>query len=141
MLLLRNTLAIPHGCADDRISHKLQFNEGFDISMKIMKKAAAIVAAASLALSLASCGSDLSWAAKVGKNETVPIGMYIYTQAAHFRNYAQNGMLTTSTALEKQTVNVSDSDKKATEYLDSEAVKSVPKSSTTRTKKSTKRTV
>ena len=93
--------------------------------MKIMKKAAAIVAAASLALSLASCGSDLSWAAKVGKNETVPIGMYIYTQAAHFRNYAQNGMLTTSTALEKQTVNVSDSDKKATEYLDSEAVKSV----------------
>ena len=125
MLLLRNTLAIPHGCADDRISHKLQFNEGFDISMKIMKKAAASVAAASLALSRASCGSDLSWAAKVGKNETVPIGMYIYTQAAHFRNYAQNGMLTTSTALEKQTVNVSDSDKKATEYLDSEAVKSV----------------
>ena len=93
--------------------------------MKIMKKAAAFVAAVSLALSLSSCGSDLSWAAKVSKDETVPIGMYIYTQAANFRTYAQSGMLTTSTALEKQTLNVSDSDKKATEYLDSEAVKSV----------------
>ena len=93
--------------------------------MKIMKKAAAIVAAASLAISLSSCGSDLSWAAKIGKDETVPIGMYIYTQAANFRTYAQNGLLSATTSLEEQTLNVSDSDKKATEYLDSEAIKSV----------------
>lgn len=93
--------------------------------MKIFKKAAAIVAAASLALSLSACGSDLSWAAKIDKDTTVPIGMYIYTQAANFRTYAQNGLLTTSSSLEKQTLNVSDSDKKATEYIDSESIKTI----------------
>ena len=93
--------------------------------MKILKKAAAMIAAASLAISLSACGKDVSWAAKIGKDTTVPIGMYIYTQASNFRTYAQNGMLNASTSLEKQTVKVSDSDKKATEYLDKEAVKTV----------------
>lgn len=93
--------------------------------MKFLKKAAAMMAAASLALSLTACGTDVSWAAKLGKDTTVPIGMYIYTQAANFRTYAQNGLLSTSTNLEEQTVEVSDSDKKATEYLDSEALKTV----------------
>ncbi len=93
--------------------------------MKLIKKAAASVAAISLALSLTACGTDVSWAAKVGKDTSVPIGMYIYTQAVNFRAYAQNGQLNTSTALDKQTVKVSDSDKKATDYLDEEAVKTV----------------
>lgn len=93
--------------------------------MKFMKKAAATAAAISLALSLTACGTDVSWAAKIGKDTTVPIGMYIYTQAVNFRAYAQNGLLTTSSELEKQTVKVSDSDRKATEYLDEVAVKSV----------------
>ena len=100
-------------------------NEGYDISMKLFKKAAAVIAAASIAVSLSACGSDLSWAAKVDKETTVPIGLYIYSQADTFRTYAQNGLLVTSTSLEKQTVNVSDSDKKATEYLDTQAIKAV----------------
>ena len=93
--------------------------------MKFMKKAAASLAAISLALSLTACGTDVSWAAKIGKDTTVPIGMYIYTQAVNFRSYAQNGVLNTSSELEKQTVNVSDTDRKATEYLDEVAVKAV----------------
>ena len=93
--------------------------------MKFMKKAAACVAAISLALSLTACGTDVSWAAKIDKDTTVPIGMYIYSQAVNFRTYAQNGLLTTSTELEKQTVKVSDSDRKATDYLDEEAVKTI----------------
>lgn len=93
--------------------------------MKLIKKAAAAVVAASLALSLSACGTDVSWAAKIGNDVSVPIGMYIYTQAENFRTYAQNGLLTTSSKLEEQTLKVSDSDKKATEYLDSEAVKTV----------------
>ena len=100
-------------------------NEGYDISMKLFKKAAAVIAAASIAVSLSACGSDLSWAAKVDKETTVPIGLYIYSQADTFRTYAQNRLLVTSTSLEKQTVNVSDSDKKATEYLDTQAIKAV----------------
>lgn len=102
-----------------------QIYEGYDFFMKILKKAAAVIAAASLAVSLSACGSDLSWASRIGKDTTVPIGMYIYMQAANFRTYAQNGLLTTTSSLEEQTVKVSDSDKKATEHLDSEAVKAV----------------
>lgn len=64
--------------------------------MKLIKKAAAAVVAASLALSLSACGTDVSWAAKIGNDVSVPIGMYIYTQAENFRTYAQNGLLTTS---------------------------------------------
>lgn len=93
--------------------------------MKFIKKAAAVIAAASLTLSFCACGTDVSWAAKIGKDTSVPIGMYIYTQAANFRTYAQNGLLNTATKLGEQTVEVSGSDKKATEYLDSEAVKTV----------------
>ena len=47
--------------------------------MKLIKKAAAAVVAASLALSLSACGTDVSWAAKIGNDVSVPIGMYIYT--------------------------------------------------------------
>ena len=93
--------------------------------MKIIQKAAAIVAAASLALSLSACGTDVSWAARIGKDTTIPIGMYIYTQAATFRSAAQNGLLTTSSELAKQTVTVSDSDKNAVDYLDEHALKTV----------------
>ncbi|MBQ9900992.1 MAG: hypothetical protein IJM51_01190 [Clostridia bacterium] len=93
--------------------------------MRFMKKAAATVAAISLALSLTSCGTDVSWAAKIGKDTTVPIGLYIYTQAVNFRTNAQSGLLTTSSKLDEQTIKVSDSDKNATEYLDTEALKTV----------------
>ena len=93
--------------------------------MKIIQKAAAIVAAASLALSLSACGTDVSWAARIGKDTTIPIGMYIYTQATTFRDAAQNGLLTTSSELSKQTVKVSDSDKDAVDYLDEQALKAI----------------
>ena len=100
-------------------------NEGYDNHMKFMKKAAAVAAAASLILSLSACGTDVSWASKTGKDVTVPIGMYIYTQAENLRSYAQNGLLDATAELSGQTVKVSDSDKKASEYLDQEAVKTV----------------
>lgn len=89
--------------------------------MKLIKRAATVVAAASVALSLASCGSNLSWAAKIGKDTTVPIGLYIYSQASVYRSTVQNGLLTSSEKLSEQTVTVSDTDSKATEYLDKEA--------------------
>lgn len=93
--------------------------------MKIIKKAAVMIAAASLALSLSACGTDVSWAARIGKDTTIPIGMYIYTQATTFRDAAQNGLLTTSSELSKQTVKVSDSDKDAVDYLDEQALKAI----------------
>ena len=93
--------------------------------MKFMKKAAALIVAASLAVSLTACGTDVSWASKIGKDTTVPIGMYIYTQAAGFRTYAQGGLLSTSSKLADQTIQVSGSDKKASEYLDKESVKTI----------------
>ena len=84
-----------------------------------------MIAAASLALSLSACGTDVSWAARIGKDTTIPIGMYIYTQATTFRDAAQNGLLTTSSELSKQTVKVSDSDKDAVDYLDEQALKAI----------------
>lgn len=93
--------------------------------MKIIKKAAVMIAAASLALSLSACGTDVSWAARIGKDTTIPIGMYIYTQATTFRDAAQNGLLTTSSELSKQTVKESDSDKDAVDYLDEQALKAI----------------
>lgn len=93
--------------------------------MKRIKRAATVFAAAAVALSLASCGSNLSWAAKIGKDTTVPIGLYIYNQASTYRLAVQNGLLTSSEKLSEQTVTVSDSDSKATEYLDKEAEKAV----------------
>ena len=93
--------------------------------MNFIKKTVAVVAAASLALSLSACHSDTSWAAKIGDDTTVPIGLYIYSQAANYRTYAQNGLLLSSQSLSEQTVKVSDSDVSATEHLDSEGVKTV----------------
>ncbi len=83
------------------------------------------MAAAAVALSLASCGSNLSWAAKIGKDTTVPIGLYIYSQASTYRSAVQNGLLTSSEELSEQTVTVSDSDTQATEYLDKQAKKAI----------------
>jgi len=91
--------------------------------MKIIKKAAAVAAAASLTLSLSACGTDISWAAKIGDDTTVPIGMYIYSQAANYRSYVQNGALTTGEALSEQKLNVSDSDVSATEHLDKQGIR------------------
>ena len=99
--------------------------EGYDRFMKLIKRAATVIAAASVVLSLASCGSNLSWAAKIGKDTTVPIGLYIYNQASVYRNAVQNGLLSSSEKLSEQTVTVSESDSKATEYLDKEAKKAV----------------
>lgn len=93
--------------------------------LNTIKKATSIAAAAALVLSLSACGTDVSWAAKAGKDTTVPIGMYIYTQAANLRSYAQNGQLNTSTSLDKQTVTVSGSDKAASKFLDDEGIKAV----------------
>lgn len=83
------------------------------------------MAAASLVVSLSSCGSSLSWAAKIDNDVSVPIGLYIYSQAANYRNAAQNALLSTSTDLKEQTVEVSGTDTKATDYLDKEAKKTV----------------
>lgn len=92
--------------------------------MKFIKKAAAIVIAASLTLSLCSC-SDLSWAAKIDDNTTVPIGLYIYSMAENYRNAVQNYRILTSKKLDEQTVNVSDTDISAVEYLNKEGQKSI----------------
>jgi len=99
--------------------------EGYDSFMKFIKKAAAVIAATSVALSLSACGADLSWAAKVGKDSTVPIGLYIYNQAVSYRTGVQNGQIDTTKGLEGQTVNVSDSDTSAVKHFDSEAIKAV----------------
>lgn len=93
--------------------------------MKFIKKAAAVTAAASMVLSLSACGSNLSWAAKIGDDTSVPIGLYIYNQAESYRSCVQNALLNSYTELSEQTVEVSGSDVKALEYLDDEAVKSV----------------
>lgn len=92
--------------------------------MKFIKKAAAAIVAASLAFSLCSC-SDLSWAAKIDNETTIPIGMYIYSMAAAYRNAVSSYKLNTYTELSKQTIEVSGSDKSAVEYLDTEAKKTV----------------
>ena len=91
--------------------------------MKFIKKAAAVLAAASLTLSLSACGTDVSWAAKVGDDTVVPIGMYIYSQAANYRSLVQNGALSSSEKLSDQTLTVSDSDVSATSHLDKEGIK------------------
>ncbi len=93
--------------------------------MKLIKKAAAAVAAASMVFSLSACGSNLSWAAKIGDDVTVPIGLYIYSQAENYRSCVQGSVLSSYTELSEQTVNVSGSDVSATKYLDDEASKSV----------------
>lgn len=93
--------------------------------MKLLQRAATVVAASAVALSLASCGSNLSWAAKIDKDTTVPIGLYIYSQASVYRNAVQNGLLTSAEKLSDQTITVSDSDSKANEYIDKEAQKAV----------------
>lgn len=90
--------------------------------MKFIKKASAAVIAISLTLSLCAC-SDLSWAAKIDNDTTVPIGLYIYSMAEDYRNAVQNYQLTTYQTLDEQTVTVSDTDKSAVEYLDNEGVK------------------
>lgn len=90
--------------------------------MKFMKRAAAVVIAAVLTLSLCAC-SNLSWAAKIDNDTTVPIGLYIYSMAENYRTAVQNYQLTTYQALDEQTVTVSDADKSAVEYLDDEGVK------------------
>ena len=89
--------------------------------MKLIKRVATVISAAAVTLSLASCGSNLSWAAKIGKDTIVPIGLYIYGQATVYRESVQSGLLTSSQKLSEQTVTVSDSDSKATEYVDKEA--------------------
>lgn len=95
------------------------------MKMKFIKKAAAVTAAASMVLSLSACGSNLSWAAKIGDDTTVPIGLYIYNQANDYRSCIQNAQLSTYTELSEQTVEVSGSDVNALDYLDDEALKSV----------------
>lgn len=92
--------------------------------MKFIKKAAAAIVAASLTFSLCSC-SNLSWAAKIGDDATVPIGLYIYGMAENYRTAVQNYELVTSQTLDEQTVTVSNSDKSAVEYLDNEGIKLV----------------
>lgn len=89
--------------------------------MKWMQKAAAAVAAVSVMFSLSACQSGLNWAARIDKDTSVPIGLYIYEQAVAYRSGVQDGTLTTSEKLDGQTVTVSGSDIKATEYLDNEA--------------------
>ena len=100
-------------------------SKGYDLQMKMIKKTAAVIAAVSLSLSLSSCGTDVSWAAKIGDDTTVPIGMYIYAQAADYRSLVQNGTLSSSQKLSEQTLTVSDSDKSATEQIDKDGVKTV----------------
>ena len=92
--------------------------------MKLLKKAAAAAAAAAMVLSLGACSSNLSWAAKIGDDTTVPIGLYIYEQAAKYRTAVQNSLLDTITDLSEQTVKVSGSDVNALDYLTDEAKKS-----------------
>lgn len=92
--------------------------------MKFIKKAAAAIVAASLAFSLCSC-SDLSWAAKIDDETTVPIGMYIYAMASTYRTAVSNYQLSSYTELSEQTIEVSGSDKSATDYLDDEAKKTI----------------
>ncbi len=93
--------------------------------MKLIKKAAAVIAAVSLTLSLSACGGDLSWASKIGKDTTVPIGFYIYNQAVSYRTNVQSGQIDTTKELKSQKLKVSDSDVAASEHFDSEAVKAV----------------
>lgn len=95
------------------------------MTMKFIKKAAAVTAAASMVLSLSACGSNLSWAAKISDDTTVPIGLYIFNQAETYRNGVENSLLNTYTELSEQTVEVSGSDVNALDYLDDEATKSV----------------
>ncbi|MGN0474594.1 MAG: hypothetical protein ACI4IJ_05850 [Acutalibacteraceae bacterium] len=92
--------------------------------MKFIKKAAAAIVAASLAFSLCSC-SDLSWAAKIDDDTTIPIGMYIYSMASAYRTAVSNYQLNSYTELSEQTIEVSGSDKSAVEYLDNEAKKTI----------------
>lgn len=92
--------------------------------MKFIKKAAAAIVAASLAFSLCSC-SDLSWAAKIDDETTVPIGMYIYAMATTYRTAVSNYQLNSYTELSEQTIEVSGSDKSAVDYLDDEAKKTI----------------
>lgn len=99
--------------------------KGMTIKMKFIKKAAAVVASASMVFSLSACGSNLSWAAKIDDDTTVPIGLYIYSQSENYRNCVQNSLLNSYTDLSEQTVAVSGSDVDAFKYLDDEAVKSV----------------
>lgn len=98
--------------------------ERLDISMKIIKKAGAAIVAAALTLSLCSC-NDLSWVAKFDDETTVPSGLYIYSIAENYRNAVSNYLLSSSDKLENQTIEVSGSDQKATDYLDNEAVKNI----------------
>lgn len=92
--------------------------------MKFIKKAAAAVVAASLTFSLCSC-NDLSWAAKIGDEKTVPIGMYIYSMAETYRSAVTNSQLSSYSELSEQTIEVSGSDMSAIEYLDSEGKKAI----------------
>lgn len=98
--------------------------ERLDISMKIIKKAGAAIVAAALTLSLCSC-NDLSWVAKFDDETTVPSGFYIYSMAEDYRSAVSNYQLSSSESLEDQTIEVSDSDQKATDYLDDQAIKNV----------------
>lgn len=88
--------------------------------MKFIKKAAAAIVAASLAVSLCSCGSNLSWSAKVGDDLTVPSGLYIYAMSQAYTSAVSNSLLNKYTELSKQTVEVSGSDMSAFDYLDKE---------------------
>ncbi len=92
--------------------------------MKFIKKAAAAIVAASLAFSLCSC-SDLSWAAKIDDDTTVPIGMYIYAMATTYSTAVSNYQLSSYSELSEQTIEVSGSDKSAVDYLDDEAKKTI----------------
>ena len=93
--------------------------------MKWVKRATAAVAAVMMAVSLSACESNLSWAAKIGEDTTLPVGLYIYSQAAAYRNGGQSGVIDVYSELKDQTVTVSGSDMAATAYLDREAQKTV----------------
>lgn len=99
--------------------------KGMTFIMKWIKKAAAMAAAAAMALSLSACENNLSWAAKIGDDTTVPVGLYIYQQVSHYRVGMQNGTLDSYTELSEQTVEVSGSDVAALDYLTDEAKKSL----------------
>lgn len=99
--------------------------KGMTIIMNWIKRAVAAAAAAAMTLSVTACGSNLSWAARISEDTTVPIGLYIYQQAVAYRSAVQNGQLNTGDKLADQTVKVSGSDVNALTYMDDQAQKSV----------------
>lgn len=91
--------------------------------MKVLKKAATFVLAASMLLSAASCSGDQTWSVKTS-DETLPIGVYIYnTYTAYQEAYSQTqDTSSSSTSSSLDVLSKTIEEKPANEWIENRAL-------------------